>query len=103
MTAAGAERRYRVWIVTCEGWQPQSASDVPPQAIPLEPAEEGLMTAEEAGAYLEGFNQTALEEQTGHWAVAVPVRMRYEGDLMTGEEVQCARHASAIPYSHDRR
>ncbi|MCE9555201.1 MAG: hypothetical protein K8T91_17770 [Planctomycetes bacterium] len=94
MTTAGAERRYRVWIVTCEGWLPQSPSDVPPHAIALEPAEEWLMSAEEAGAYLEGFNQTVLEEQTGHWAVAVPIQVRYEGNIQEGKVVQCARYAS---------
>ena len=97
MKTAGAKRRYRVWIVTCEGWQPQSASEVPPHAIALEPAEEGLMSAAEAGAYLEGFNQTAVELHTGRWAVMVPITVRYEGDLAAGGVVQCARYTKASP------
>jgi len=81
------ERRFRVWIVNCEGWRPQSVTDVPTHAVAVEPAEEAPMSAEEAGIYIESFNETALSEQTGNWAVAVPLWVRYEGDLTAGQSV----------------
>ena len=90
------ERRYRVWIVSCEGWRPQSVSDVPAHAVAVEPAEETPMSAEEAGIYVESFNATALAEPSGHWAVAVPLQVRYEGDLAAGEEFNYSGPGSSI-------
>ena len=87
MATAGVESQYRVWIVRYAGWQPQSWSDVPEQAVAVEPAEDALMSAVVAGHYVEGFNLTALSEPSGHWAVAVPVRLRYEGDLAAGQGI----------------
>jgi hypothetical protein len=85
MVATG--RQYRVWIVHCPGWQAESFTDVPPQAIAVEPAEEMLMSAADAGVYIESFNQIAHSQSAGHWAIAIPVRLRYEGDLTAGEAV----------------
>jgi hypothetical protein len=81
----GVECQYRVWIVRYVGWQPQNWRDVPAQAVAVEPAEVAPMSAEVAGHYVEGFNLIALSEPSGHWAVAVPVRLRYEGDLSAGQ------------------
>jgi len=87
MNAVAAMPQFRVWIVTCENWQPQSPTDVPRRAVALEPAEEAIMSAEEAEAYRVGFNQLALDDEDDRWAIAVPVRARYEGDLTPGEVV----------------
>jgi hypothetical protein len=51
----------------------------------LEPAEDGAMSARKANAYREAFNRTILARSRKVWAVAVPVTVRYEGDLQPGQ------------------
>ena len=42
----------------------------------------------EAARFIEGFNGTMLTRRCRLWAVAVPVTIRYEGDLRTGQTVR---------------
>jgi hypothetical protein len=76
---------YRVWIVAYRHWHPQSCSDVPPDAVALEPAEEGIMSGRQAARYVEAFNRAVLGGRGGIWAVAIPVRVRYEGEPRPGQ------------------
>ncbi|MCE9545550.1 MAG: hypothetical protein K8T25_08540 [Planctomycetia bacterium] len=85
MTTAGRRQRFRVWVVRYADWQPRHWADVPPVAEAIEPAEESPLPADEVGPFLEGFNAAALVEPNRCWAVAVPIEMKYEGDLHSGE------------------
>jgi hypothetical protein len=58
---------------------------MPPEATAVEPAEPTCFSAEEAAAFIEGFNGMMLVETGGLWAVAVPVRVSYDGDLVAGQ------------------
>jgi hypothetical protein len=87
-------RRYRVWIVEYGKWQPRNPRDVPPQAQALEQAEDGTMSAAEARRYTESFNRTILAARRQVWAVAVPVSVRYEGDLLPGQGFGQSPHRS---------
>src|SRR5690348_13571648 len=85
---SGAAERFRVWIGGCaKSWQPVGWDDVPESFVALEPAEEGSFSAQEAAAYLEGFNGRMIVEQSGRWAVAIPVSVLYQGDLAPGQTV----------------
>jgi hypothetical protein len=73
----------------------------------LEPAEERAMSAREAADYTAAFNHAMLTgrvaaRSVAHrhrpvkvWAVAVPVTLRYDGDLQPGQGLtqspQCSR------------
>ena len=46
------------------------------------------MTARKARRYVEAFNRSALGGVRKVWAVALPVRIRYEGDPRPGELVR---------------
>jgi hypothetical protein len=99
-----AAQRFRVWIVTFHDWQPLHWNESPPQATALEPADESLYTAEEAGVFVEGFNSCALGSGQSIWAVAVPVTIRYEGDASPGMPVEghcfpLAQPATAVPFA----
>jgi len=85
-------RRYRVWIVEYGDCRPRDPGEVPPRARPLEPAEEGTMSAAEAALYTQSFNRAMLGRSRRLWAVAVPVNICYEGDLQPGDDV-------ALPHS----
>lgn len=78
---------FRVWIAVYERWQPRSWVDVPPNSVVLEPADDGCLSADEAAVYIEAFNQAMIAHPRNRWAVAVPVTIRYEGDLMPGQKV----------------
>ena len=41
----------------------------------------------EAARFIEGFNGTMLTRRCRLWAIAVPVTIRYEGDLRVGQTV----------------
>jgi hypothetical protein len=75
---------FRVWITRFEKWQPQAWNELPPRATAVEPADATAMSAREAIRFLEGFNRTMLARLLPIWAVAVPVTIRYEGDLRVG-------------------
>jgi hypothetical protein len=81
------ESRCRVWIVRYGGWQPQQWSDLPAEAIAVEPAEPGTMTARQACRYVEAFNRAVLGGRQKVWAVALPVAVRYLGDPQPGERI----------------
>ena len=78
-------RRFRVWIVQYDDWQPNDLHGVPPQAVALEPAERGTMSAIEATVYAEAFNRAALVAARRRWAVVLPVEVRYEGEPQPGQ------------------
>jgi hypothetical protein len=83
---------FRLWIVSYDNWQPQHWNERPPRATAVCPIEEAVYSAEEAALLVEGFNSWILENLVGQsqdcrWAIAVPVRIRYEGDVEAGQEV----------------
>jgi hypothetical protein len=78
---------FRVWITRFEKWQPAAWDELPPRATAVEPADNSAMSAREAVRFLEGFNRTMLARVAPIWAVAVPVTIRYEGDLRVGAMV----------------
>ena len=86
----GRRVRYRVWITSCGNWQPEDYGDTPPEAVALEPAEQGTMSSREAGRYVRAFNRIAATRRQKVWAVAVPVRVCYEGDPHPGEVLKAA-------------
>ncbi len=97
MEAAFRDRRplFRLWIVRYERWRPKTWDELPPRATAVEPADAAAMSAREAVRFLEGFNRTMLGRAAGAssdqsdaslrvWAVAIPVSIRYDGDLHVG-------------------
>lgn len=87
-------RRFRVWIVRYDDWEPQNPHDYPPAAVALEPAENGTMTARQARAYTESFNRAMLSTGRRLWSLAVPVAVRYEGEPQAGQLLERAGDAS---------
>lgn len=79
--------RFRVWIARYDRWQPGDYREVPPAAVAVEPAEEDTMSGEEASTYVEAFNRAALAGARNLWAVALPVRVRYEGEPRPGQAI----------------
>jgi hypothetical protein len=92
--ATGSMRRFRVWITRYRKWRPQDFRAVPPEAVALEPAEDGTMSAPEAIGYVEAFNRAALRQRRKVWAVVLPVHLRYEGDPQPGAVLAATRMAS---------
>ena len=90
MNDPGAARPelYRIWKVRCPvAWEPTTWDELPPSAWAVEPAEQGAFSAEDARSYLAGFNQAMLADRQRLWALAVPVRVAYEGDLRVGDRL----------------
>jgi hypothetical protein len=83
----GSYAQYRVWIARVSGWQPREFADVPPMAVALEPAEEGLMSARQAARYVQVFNRIVLRTGPKVWAIALPVAIRYQGDPVPGQRL----------------
>ena len=81
--------RCRVWIVHYKTFQPADWHDVPPEAVAVEPAESETMTVPQARRYVEAFNRVAFgrSRHKNRWAVAVPVRIRYDGEPRPGEKL----------------
>jgi hypothetical protein len=83
---------FRVWIVRYERWRPKAWDELPARATAVEPADGAAMSAREAVRFLEGFNRTMLARAESSdsadslrvWAVAIPVSIRYDGDLHVG-------------------
>lgn len=85
---------FRLWIVRYYDWRPTHWNERPPRATALCPMEDAVYSSEEATLLLEGFNgwivqnqNVASGQQDRRWAIAVPVRLVYEGDLVEGEVV----------------
>lgn len=78
---------YRVWLVACARQPPRPTHDRVLDATAIKPAERGVLSASQATRYVEAFNRAALARGLGVWALAVPVAVRYEGDLQSGERV----------------
>ncbi|HUT88356.1 MAG TPA: hypothetical protein VMY37_02570 [Thermoguttaceae bacterium] len=96
----GRSCRYRVWIVAYRHWQPPSCSDVPPDAVALEPAEEGTLSAPEAARYVEAFNRAVLGGRRRIWAVAIPIGgVWYEGEPRPGQPMPDAGGGFSLPVS----
>lgn len=76
------------WGDDLADWRPARWSDLPPQATAVEPVEEKAYSADEAALFLEGFNSAMLASDRPIWAVAVPVVVRYEGDVVPGARVR---------------
>lgn len=89
MVAAGCQQqKYRVWLVGFGDWQPERWSDVPPESVALEAAEESWLSIEEAAVFVRSFNSAMLTHPKRVWAIPVPVVVRYEGDLTAGQTVE---------------
>lgn len=96
----GRSCRYRVWIVACSQGLPPRCSDVPPDAIALEPAEEGTLSAGQAARYVEAFNRAVLGARRRIWAVAIPVGVvGYEGEPCPGQPLSEAGGGFSLPVS----
>ena len=79
------ETRYRLWICTYGRYRPRTWDQVLPRVRAVQPAVDGSFNAAQARAFLEGFNSAMLERPDGRWAVAVPVTVSYENDLLVGQ------------------
>ena len=96
----GPSCRFRVWIVAYRHWQPPSCSDVPPDAVALEPAEEGTLSARQAARYVQAFNRAVLGGPRRIWAVAIRVvGVRYEGEPRPGQPLPDAGGGFSLPVS----
>lgn len=84
---------FRLWIAGYSGWCPTNWTDRPPLATALEPVSEATYSAEDARLFLEGFNSQMLRDARQLWVVAVPVALRFEGDLRPGDEIRGAQYA----------
>jgi hypothetical protein len=78
---------FRVWLVACGNCQPRRAHGIPPETTIIEPAEEGVLSAPHAARYVETFNRAAAAQRLRVRAIAVPVAVRYEGDLRAGQKL----------------
>jgi len=78
---------FRIWVVRYEQWRPGAWDELPPRAVAVEAAEAAPLSAPEAARFIEGFNGTMLTRRCRLWAIAVPVTIRYEGDLRAGQTV----------------
>jgi len=89
MVAAGSEQqRFRVWLVGFGDWQPERWSDVPPESVALEAAEDSWLSLDEATVFVRSFNSAMLTHPKRVWAIPVPVVVRYEGDLTAGQTIE---------------
>ncbi len=98
-TRSAEMTRFRVWIAGGQHGAGQHGTDVgrpgvSPAAVALEPAEEGTMSAEQAVAYVEAFNRSAVRAARDVCAVAVPVTVEYRGEPRPGEQI--SRDAAVI-------
>lgn len=78
---------YRVWITRCDAWSPRSWNDMPPRMVAVEPAESAAMTSAEAAIYVAAYNRAMIALRRRRWAVAIPVWLRFEGDLVPGQRL----------------
>ncbi len=83
-----SSQMFRLWIATYTDWRPSRWNESPPRATALELVENALYSADEAAMFLEGFNGSMLEHDQPIWAVAVPIKVHYEGDAQPGTIVE---------------
>ncbi len=91
-TGRGSRAMFRIWVVRYARWRPGAWSDLPPRSLAVAPAESSPLPVEEALPFLEGFNRTMLTRRDRLWAVAVPITIRYQGDLRVGQRVSASVH-----------
>jgi len=84
----GGPTLFRLWIAAYTDWQPMHWNQSPPRATAVEPVEDMLYTAAEAATFVESFNRSMLSADQPVWAVAVPITIRYEGDVEPGMTVE---------------
>ena len=72
-------------------WQPQSWSDVPPRARPVEAAANDCFNATQAAAFLEGFNTQILQDVKPYWAVATSVTSQYRDEPEPADWISASR------------
>ncbi len=87
---------FRLWITSYRQWRPECWSDRPPLATALEPVSDAIYSAEDAQLFLEGFNSQMLRDERELWVVAVPVTLRFEGDVRPGDEIRADRILAEI-------
>jgi hypothetical protein len=95
--------RFRVWIARYQRWRPGDYRDVPPTAVAVEPAEPGTMSGEEAATYVAAFNRSALGRSGNLWAVALPVKVWYQGEPRPGEIIEVQRRRIRTGRAHKKR
>lgn len=89
---------YRVWIGHYARWIPHHWSDVPPQAEAVELADSRLLQRDAARQVVEGFNRRMLEREKQLWAIAVPVRVRIDGEPQRGQTIHCVGRRNVTVY-----
>ena len=75
------------WGDDLSDWRPSRWNQAPPQATALELVEDRLYGAREAALFVEGFNRAVIDGDRSVWAVAVPITVRYLGDVEPGMSV----------------
>lgn len=88
--------RFRLWLVLCDDhWNPDRWDQIPAHALALEPVVDavpspdgdGCVSAHQAVAYLEAYNRAMIDDNQRHWAVALPVEIRYDGEPASGDDL----------------
>jgi len=91
-----SSNRFHLWLVLYDGpWHPDHLRALPPCARFVGPIVhdddaargDGCVSAEEAGAYCDAFNEAMLRDDQHRWALALPVTVRYEGEPQPGDAV----------------
>jgi len=77
-------------------WHPRRWSEIPATGVALKPAHDWVLTRQEADTYVETFNRRMLTRPKQLWAVAIPVTIRFEGDLREGQSVTRATLKRAV-------
>jgi hypothetical protein len=82
--------RFRVWIARhlAEPNPTPAAEAAAAEAIAIEPAEPGTMSARHARCYVGAFNHAAMARRSSLRAVALPVVIRYEGEPAAGQRIR---------------
>ena len=81
------DQQYRLWIVRYEGRRLKSWHEQPSKVTAVMTAVDGCYSAEQAKVFLEAFNGEMLKDEQRRWAVAVPVKVRYYGDLAMDDKL----------------
>lgn len=68
-------REYQVWMIDPGNWTPHHWRDRPAKMHLVAEASDGLLTAAQANAFLQGFNGQLLRQPKQRWGVKVKVRL----------------------------